>query len=334
MLVNIYSPTKPTEEIQFFDKIAGLIEEQMTQAQYKVILGGDFNATFDPELDCSGGKPSIKNCVKSLEYIILTHDLIDIWRIRNPTTKRFTWRQKNPLIQRRLDFWLISNSLQDEIHKADIITSVKTDHSAITIDINSISETNRGPSFWKFNNSFLDDESYINLITDKIPTWLDEISYNQDVRVQWDWLKYNIRKETIHYSKAKAKQRRERINSIENKLKLAEEEQAVTLTVENLNKLENLKTEYEKEYEYITRGAIVRSRVNWYEKGEKNNKYFLNLENNNKTKSTIRKLERKDGIITTNPKIIMDALHSFYSVLYSDESNAEINYLPCPFLSR
>ena len=69
--------------------------------------------------------------------------------------------------------------------------------------------------------------------------------------MQWDWLKYNIyyiRKETIHYSKAKAKQRRERINSIENKLKLAEEEQAVTPTVENLNKLENLKTEYEKEY--------------------------------------------------------------------------------------
>ena len=108
---------------------------------------------------------------------------------------------------------------------------------------NSISETNRGPSFWKFNNSLLDDESYIELITDKIPTWLDEISYNQDVRVQWDWpVKYNIRKEIIRYSKAKAKQRRERINLIENKLKLAEEEQVVTPTVENLNKLENLKT--------------------------------------------------------------------------------------------
>ena len=29
-----------------------------------------------------------------------------------------------------------------------------------------------------------------------------------------------------------------------------------------------------KEYQYITRGAIVCWRVNWYEKGEKNNKYF------------------------------------------------------------
>ena len=99
LLVNIYPPTKPTAQIQFFDKIAGLNEEQTTQIEYKVILGGDFNATFDPELDCSGGtEPSIKNCVKGLKNIISTQDLIDIWRIRNPTTKRFTWGQKNPLI--------------------------------------------------------------------------------------------------------------------------------------------------------------------------------------------------------------------------------------------
>lgn len=88
-----------------------------------------------------------------------------------------------------------------------------------------------------------------NLITDKDPTWLDEISYNQDVRVQWDWLKYSVHKKIVQYSKVKAKQRRERINSIENKLKVAEEEQSETQNVKNLNKLENLKTEYEKEYD-------------------------------------------------------------------------------------
>lgn len=88
-----------------------------------------------------------------------------------------------------------------------------------------------------------------NLITDKDPTWLDEISYNQDVRVQWDWLKYSVRKNIVQCRKVKAKQRRERINSIENKLKVAEEEQSETQNVKNLNKLENLKTEYEKEYD-------------------------------------------------------------------------------------
>lgn len=93
-----------------------------------------------------------------------------------------------------------------------------------------------------------------------------------EVRAQWDWLKYNIRKETIQYCKEKARQPRETIGSIEHDLKLAEEEQVETLSVDNFNRLENLKTEFEKEDENITRGAIVRSRVNWYENGEKNNK--------------------------------------------------------------
>ena len=69
------------------------------------------------------------------------------------------------------------------------------------------------------------------------------------MRVQWDWLKYSVRKKVVQYSKVKAKQRRERINLIENKLKVAEEDQSETQNVKNLNKLENLKTEYEKEYD-------------------------------------------------------------------------------------
>ena len=134
----------------------------------------------------------------------------------------------------------------------------------------------------------------------------------------------------MQYSKVKAKQRRERMNLIENKLKQAEEQVAETPTTANQNELQNLKIEYEKEYEYITRGAITCSHASWYEKGEKNNKYFLNLERKNKTKSTIRKVELANGNITTNPKKIMDELYSFYSDPHSETNQSEINR--CPFL--
>ena len=91
-------------------------------------------------------------------------DLVDIWRLRNPETKRFTWRQKNPFIQRRLDYWLISDFCQD---KADIIPSINSDHSAIILYFNSIDSQKRGPSFWKFNASLLDDVNFVTLITPK-----------------------------------------------------------------------------------------------------------------------------------------------------------------------
>ena len=73
------------------------------------------------DLDCSGGKPFKKESVKKIQDLCLDFDLVDIWRIRNPECKRFTWRQKNPFIQRRLDYWLINDSSQDDIEKYDII---------------------------------------------------------------------------------------------------------------------------------------------------------------------------------------------------------------------
>lgn len=39
---------------------------------------------------------------------------------------------------------------------------------------------------------------------------------------------------------------------------------------------------YYQQYECITQGAIIRSRENWNEFGEKGNKRFLNLENSKK----------------------------------------------------
>ena len=95
---------------------------------------------LDPEFDGLGGKPKLKEAVKIIEQIRLSFDLIDIWRVRNPDERRFSWRQKNPVIQRRLDFWLTSSSLQEDVENVDIIPAIKSDHSAVTLFINGIED--------------------------------------------------------------------------------------------------------------------------------------------------------------------------------------------------
>ena len=87
---------------------------------------------------------------------------------------------------------------------------------------------------------------------------------------------------------------------------------------ENITELEICKSKYEKAYDYITKGAIIRSQVKWYEEGEKNTKFFLSLENNKKKKSTIRKIYNKENKLISNPKEIMTELKSFYSDLYRE----------------
>ena len=57
----------------------------------------------------------------------------------------------------------------------------------------------------------------------------------------------------------------------------------------------NAKNELENLYDNITNGIILRSKARWYEEGEKNTKYFLSLEKNNKAKSHIRKVFDSSG---------------------------------------
>ena len=128
------------------------------------------------------------------------------------------------------------------------------------------------------------------------------ITISQTKRVLWYIIKYKIRQETIRYGKEKAVQKRKYLQDAENHLKIG-------------------KLKYENIYDYITRGTILRSRVKWYEEGEKNNKYFLNLENHNRKKSCVRRIYNKENKLTSNPKEIINEQQGFYENLYHESSN-------------
>ena len=215
----------------------------------------------------------------------------------------------------RLDYWLISNSLHDLV-KTDIIPSIKTDHAAISLELVNDSNDIKGPGLWKMNCSLLDDEDYVNDITEKIPIWLAEGRKDlSDSRSIWDWLKYNIRAHTIQLSKRKARERNER------EQKLQEEYAKVKFIFEtdpndqNANTLNSAKDTLELFYEEKVKGIIIHSRARWHEHGEKSTKYFLNLEKRNHIKKHMRKLNI-NGSITTDPFNILNEQQSFYQELY------------------
>ena len=95
----------------------------------------------------------------------------------------------------------------------------------------------------------------------------------------------------------------------------------------NLEALEKLKNKYESHFDYIAKGAIVRSRATWYEQGEKSNKYFLGLESNRGKKSCIRRMFTSKGTLISNQKKIMAEIENFYSDLYAfnDEEKSLIS---------
>ena len=68
------------------------------------------------------------------------------------------------------------------------------------------------------------------------------------------------------------------------------------------------------------RGTIIRSRARWYEHGEKNSKYFYNLEKTNQRKKHITSLKISDHTKLTNPKEILEEEERFFKQIYTSKS--------------
>ena len=83
---------------------------------------------------------------------------------------------------------------------------------------------------------------------------------------------------------------------------------------ENFEQLEVLKIECDDIYRDYAKGAIIQSKATWYEKGERSNKYFLNLESHNKIKSSVRKIFNGEGTLITALKKYDKKLKDFIPI--------------------
>ena len=148
-----------------------------------------------------------------------SRDLIDIWRIRNPYTRRFTFRQKTPLIQRRLDYFLISDISQENVKNVEVISAICTDHSSIMLRFSNLEKYNRGSSYWKFNNALLSDTMYINSMKEKIDEFCRMNFFRDDPRLNWEFMKFKIKEFTRKYSSEKKKKDVAKRSDLERKFK-------------------------------------------------------------------------------------------------------------------
>jgi len=61
IFVNISAPNKVNEQCVFYDEIHNEFAKVETDADHRIIIGGDFNVILSPDLDGLGGKPKLKN---------------------------------------------------------------------------------------------------------------------------------------------------------------------------------------------------------------------------------------------------------------------------------
>jgi len=81
--------------------------------------------------------------------------------------------------------------------------------------------------------------------------------------------------------------------------------------------LESCKSELEQIIRWRTQGAILRCKAKWYNEGEKNTKYFLNLEKRQWKLSTITQLKINKHESVTSDSDILAECEAFYTELYT-----------------
>jgi exonuclease III len=334
-IVNVYFPTQDhvKEQELFIEKLATKLDNL---EDHILIIGGDFNIALNPILDRWNPKnPEPSKTAKQLKGLMQKFNLIDYWRIKNPELVRFTWRRTEPVLQQsRIDMFLVSDIITPKINYINIEMSYISDHTLISMHINPFVKDNRGPSYWKFNESLLNNEDYTKIVKETIKAHnRNNDKKKHSATLNWDVLKMQIRRETINFSKRLAKKRRKREKELLENIKLLEEEISSNVNCDEstIEAFQNIKNEYEEMESQKTRGAMIRSKARWVEDGEKNSKYFMSLEKHNQEIRYIKTLTKENGKEISKDKKILDYIKEYYTKIYSLNSDVsheteDLNY--------
>ena len=210
LLINLYNVNNESEQVNTQSTLCYLLDDITDLHCKNIILGGEFNIFFNITCEALGGNPKMKN--KSVaKFIHIKESLVlcDIWRVRNPKKKRYTFREQHVtgFIQRRLDYFLVSNNLQESINKTDVLTALSTDHSPIFFSLSKNIDISRGEGLWKFNNSFRHNPDFVTELKNNLKVICNGMSAEQitDEQLCWEYIKHEIRKFSIRFSKEKSK---------------------------------------------------------------------------------------------------------------------------------
>ena len=178
----------------------------------------------------------------------------------------------------------------------------------------------RGWGFWKLNTSFLKDEEYIKKIQSIITQTKDEYALDNTVtpNLLWEMIKMKIRETSIEFGRINKRKMFQKQDDIEKTIKILEEQTANIDATDCQNvwsELEKKRRELETIIEYQTKGAILRSKSRWYNEGEKNTKYFLNLEKRHCKQGTITQLEVNDKDLIQSDREFLHECEAFYKNL-------------------
>jgi len=148
------------------------------------IIVGDFNTPLTP-MDRSS-KQKINKETQVLNDKSDEMDLIDIFRTFHPNAEEYTFFSSAHGTFSRIDHILGHKSNLSKFKKTEIVSTIFSDHNAMTLDINYMKKTVRNTNTWRLNNTFLNNQQVTEAIKREIKRFL-ETNDNENTTTQNLW---------------------------------------------------------------------------------------------------------------------------------------------------
>ena len=163
----------------------------------EIFCAGDFNCTlYDTDrLNCIGSNDLGRI---DLQKIIRDFQLEDVYKRRYPLSNTFSFRRGNKAS--RLDYWLISKTLDNTVDEVKYEPCLFSDHYLVKIRINT-SEIEQGGGVWKMNVSVLTSDLFKVSFESMWKRWRSQKDTCSSLSEWWDLGKKKIKEVAVWCSK-------------------------------------------------------------------------------------------------------------------------------------
>uniref|UniRef100_A0A672H1Y9 Endonuclease/exonuclease/phosphatase domain-containing protein n=1 Tax=Salarias fasciatus TaxID=181472 RepID=A0A672H1Y9_SALFA len=261
-IANVYGPN--VDDPAFFHSLFSSLDDH---SGHTLIIGGDFNMVSDPQLDrlSTTGSQRLWQSSETVKRYMKDFGICDAWRSHHPTAREYTFFSSVHHSYSRLDYFLTSSTLMNDISEIKIHPIVISDHAPVSFTLRN--KKNKPPTRnWRFNTSLLKDPEFISYLTREWSIYLE----NNDLpdtsgRVLWEAGKAVMRGKIISFSSHKKKKEASRTLELELRIKSLEEAYHVPPQENILKDIRKVKLELNEILDKKTQFLIQRLRLENFE---------------------------------------------------------------------
>ncbi len=287
-----------------------------------IILGGDLNSVLDPVLDRQHSQINVSRSSITLNNLIQSYNLVDIWRLLNPTAKDFSYFSAVHKSYSRIDYFILDSKLLSQVTECTHYNILILDHAPVSLKLNL--KHKLGEFNWWLNNTLLKEKEFCSYLSSKIDLYINS-NDNGEVSdsTLWEAMKSVLRGHIISYEAAQKRKSKARLTEIDSQLSNLEALYRVDNQPEVLKKISALKYEYNSILSKNVSRLLIQVKQKYFEFGDKPQRLLARQLRQSQASRSIHSIRKGDGSPLTDPEKINECFANFYEQVYQSQGGSD-----------